>query len=65
MFCAKCGKEIPEGNQYCTSCGTAINSNMAGETPVGSEINESTPGCIYADFPSYYTIKDGRVVLCW
>lgn len=29
------------------------------------EINESTPGCIYADFPSYYTIKDGRVVLCW
>lgn len=43
MFCAKCGKEIPEGNQYCTSCGTTINSNMSGETPVGNEINVKIP----------------------
>lgn len=28
------------------------------------EIYASTPGIIHADFPSYYTIKDGRVILC-
>ena len=29
MICKKCGKEIKEGNNFCTNCGTAINSQIA------------------------------------
>lgn len=26
MFCPKCGKEIPEGSTFCSSCGTNVNT---------------------------------------
>ena len=31
MFCEKCGKEIKEGNNYCTNCGTKINTEPVKE----------------------------------
>ena len=26
MFCPKCGKEIPDGSAFCSSCGTNVNT---------------------------------------
>lgn len=38
MFCGKCGKEILEGNAFCTYCGAPINSP---ETPNESIIEKN------------------------
>lgn len=27
IFCTKCGASIPEGNQFCTACGTPVGAN--------------------------------------
>ena len=35
MFCRNCGKEIPDGEKFCTSCGTATNVNKKkGSIPI-------------------------------
>jgi uncharacterized RDD family membrane protein YckC len=33
MFCAKCGKELPEGATFCPSCGAAVQAGAA-DSPV-------------------------------
>ncbi len=33
MFCAKCGKEIPEGATFCPSCGTPVQAAAPGAAP--------------------------------
>ena len=30
MFCSKCGANVPEGNSFCTSCGTPVVNNEQG-----------------------------------
>ena len=35
MNCKKCGKEIKEGNSFCTNCGTPVNFDVK----VGNENN--------------------------
>lgn len=30
MFCGKCGKEIKEGEQFCSNCGTSISAKWQG-----------------------------------
>ena len=32
MFCAKCGKELPEGATFCPNCGTPIGAATSGGT---------------------------------
>ena len=31
MFCSKCGKEIKEGNTFCTYCGQKVEENIKKE----------------------------------
>lgn len=31
MFCPKCGKELPDGSQFCLKCGHAISANTIAE----------------------------------
>lgn len=35
MFCAKCGKELPEGATFCPSCGAAVQAGAAGSPMSG------------------------------
>lgn len=35
-FCTKCGASIPEGNQFCTSCGTPVSAAAAAPQPGSS-----------------------------
>src|SRR5579863_6411282 len=28
MFCTNCGKQVPDGSQFCTSCGAPIKQSM-------------------------------------
>lgn len=42
MFCAKCGKEIPEGARFCKSCGA----------PVGGADNVTIAGAVGNSFPN-------------
>ncbi len=34
MFCHNCGKEIPEGAQFCTNCGTPVGAPAPASEPV-------------------------------
>ena len=42
MFCSKCGKEIPEGSNFCSSCGQPIGNNII-EEPVKVETLNDVP----------------------
>ena len=33
MFCTNCGKQVPNGAQFCPHCGAAMNSNGANSQP--------------------------------
>ena len=35
MYCAKCGKELPEGATFCPSCGAAVRAEGAGSSMSG------------------------------
>lgn len=39
MFCTKCGAEIPEGTEYCPSCGARV----GGAAPAAGDAAESVP----------------------
>ncbi|MGN0154908.1 MAG: zinc-ribbon domain-containing protein [Lachnospiraceae bacterium] len=41
MFCTKCGKEIPEGNQYCTACGAPLEPDTSEKTYVSVNNNKN------------------------
>ena len=41
MFCSNCGAEIPEGAQFCPSCGTKAASEEVTET-VAEAVEEAT-----------------------
>lgn len=34
MFCSKCGANVPEGNSFCTSCGTPLVGTMPTQQPI-------------------------------
>lgn len=57
-FCTKCGKEIAEGGKFCTSCGTAVNSQAAGSaqvtvtTALGNQNNTAQPQVIVYNQPT-------------
>jgi hypothetical protein len=38
MFCDKCGKEVKEGNAFCTECGAPVEKK-----PAAAEIQPSPP----------------------
>ena len=40
MFCEKCGKELPNGTVFCTSCGAP--QQTAGEAPVNETASSQT-----------------------
>lgn len=37
MLCAKCGKEVPPGQQFCGSCGTAVTPDATPAPPIPSQ----------------------------
>ena len=43
MFCAKCGKENPEGTRFCGSCGVEFGSSNPTPQPVGQAANQPKP----------------------
>ena len=45
MYCPKCGKEIPDGSKFCTSCGSAVNTEntVHQDTNVPPPIYNNTP----------------------
>lgn len=43
MFCRNCGKEIPEGNQFCGACGKPINKVPVAATPGQQAPATATP----------------------
>ena len=45
MFCTNCGKQLAEGEKFCSSCGTPTNATTPQAAPVYSAANNAkTPG---------------------
>lgn len=40
MFCAKCGRDLPEGAAFCMNCGAPVKPDLPGGTAAGSGIDE-------------------------
>ena len=53
MYCPHCGKDVPEGVQFCSNCGTALPSQVSppGEQPAAG--TPSAPGR-FAHLPEYW-----------
>lgn len=68
MFCAKCGKEIKDGINFCSSCGTKLNSTTAENTQVNLEKNKSKDikcgNCEYIG-PGESARKIAAIILAW
>ena len=37
-FCTNCGKEVPEGNNVCTNCGTPVDGAVANAQPAATTV---------------------------
>jgi len=49
MYCKICGKELPDGTKFCTSCGSAVSENQPGisfESDVIAQPKKSKAGLI-------------------
>ena len=50
MYCGRCGAELPEGSQFCTTCGQSVSGsgmaeqNMINQTPVNNQYQNSQYG---------------------
>ena len=52
MFCSRCGQDVPEGTQFCRSCGQEVGVSAAapqGDPPISAAVNISRP-LSYAGF---------------
>jgi len=41
MYCQQCGKEVPEGARFCSSCGTNLTGGPAPAVPAGAPVGPS------------------------
>ena len=53
MFCTNCGKQVPNGAQFCPHCGAAMNSNGANSQPYA----QSQPNQNFNNFDNVFFIS--------
>lgn len=51
MFCVKCGKEIPNGNETCANCGHKVGEPIKNESTIFETEDGETTFCVSANPP--------------
>ena len=66
IYCTKCGKDMPDGTQYCPACGSAVNAPSNNATANANYRQEESGALAWGILSFFLTCITviGGIVLC-